>query len=123
MITVDKIERVTIVGFSGQRVTLDESALEQIGDEFVQRATLAAPPLVLLDMRPVSFIGSRFIEMMIRVWKLLKKRGGRLALCGLQPFCAEVLERVRVNTLCESYADREEALAALTGSPDEQEPA
>jgi len=94
--------------------SLDQTALLEFGGTLLSEASHAQPPQLILDLSQTSFIGSSFIELLIRAWKRLKDRGGSLSLCGVQPFCAEVLKVTRLDTVWPIYADRREALAALT---------
>jgi anti-anti-sigma factor len=55
-----------------------------------------------------------FIELLVRAWKRLKQRGGNLVLCELQPFCAEVLQTTRLDTLWEIYQTRSDAVRGLS---------
>lgn len=118
MARVHRQDEVTIVELDPEYDSLDESVLQQIHDLLVALAQTAVPPLLVLDLSRTTFMGSGFIEMIFRAWKRLVARQGRLVLCGLQPYCAEVLKATRLDTLWESRATREEAVVALrTPSP------
>jgi anti-anti-sigma factor len=108
---------VTIVEFGLSYDSLNDAALMETGGVLLGEAIHADPPRLLLDLSATAFIGSRFIELLVRAWKRVKERGGRMALCGIQPFCAEVLRTTRLDLLWESYPGREEGVAALTRQP------
>jgi anti-anti-sigma factor len=107
---------VTILQLDASYASLDDVSLEKLGEVLLSEATYAEPPRLLLDLSRTQFIGSRFIELLVRAWKRLKMRGGSMALCGVQPFCAEVLRVARLDTLWTSYATRGEAIVALSTS-------
>ena len=73
----------------------------------------AEPPLVVLDLTHVEFFSSSFIELMFRLLKRLKSRGGKLAICNLHPYCREVLEITNLHTLWPLADTREEAITEL----------
>lgn len=111
MTTVTQCDGVTIFELGPSYDSLDHQRLEQFGTLLTDSAETAAA--LLIDMSATEFIGSRFLELLVRAWRRISDRGGRLALCGVQPFCAEVLHVTRLDTLWECHADQPAALIAL----------
>lgn len=73
-------------------------------------------PCLLIDLSHVQFFGSSFIEVLFRAWNRIQQQpGGRFALCGLTPNCAEVIEVTNLDRLWPMYPTREAALQALQG--------
>ena len=105
---------VTIIEFGEDYDSLDYQTLEQIGELLLSEATHADPPKLILDLSETQFIGSSFIELLIRTWKRLKERGGTMVLCGVQSFCTEVLQITQLTTIWKIYPSRTEALDAVT---------
>jgi len=106
---------VTVVVFGPEQRHLDEVGLERITRQLVDVAQEAKPPLLVLDMSPTEFFGSSFIEALFRVWKKLNtQEGAKFAICGLQPYCKEVLEVTHLDRLWPLPATRAEAVAAFT---------
>jgi anti-anti-sigma factor len=108
---------VTIIELGPSYDSLNEEALQDFGGALLSEATHTEPPRLVVDLSETSYIGSSFLELLVRAWKRLKERDGNLVLCGAQPFCVEVLEVTRLNTLWAIYSTREEAVAALTDQP------
>ncbi len=108
-------DEVTIVEFGPRYESLDDALLMEDGGLLLGEAYHADPPKLLLDLSQTGFIGSRFIELMVRAWKRLQQRGGKMVLCGLQPFCADVLRTTKLDTIWDIRATRQEGLAALAG--------
>ena len=104
---------VTIIEFGPSYNSLDDEALEEVGGLLLSEAVHADPPQMILDLSDTRFIGSSFIELLVRAWKRLKERGGTMVLCGVQPFCAEVLQITQLTTLWKIFPTRAEALDAL----------
>ena len=115
MTRVSREQDVTLIQFGPSYDSLDDAALEEIGGALLGEAFHAEPPRLLLDLSRTSFIGSSFIELLVRAWKRLKERDGTMVLCGVQPFCAEILRVTRLDSLWDTYPTRTEALATLTG--------
>lgn len=113
MVQLTRQRDVTVVELGANYDSLEEGALEELGDVLLTNATMVEPPLLVLDLSQTTVIGSRFIELLVRAWKRLSERGGGMALCGLQPFSKEVLHVTRLDTLWESYHERNAAVAAL----------
>ncbi|MEE8451280.1 MAG: STAS domain-containing protein [Thermoguttaceae bacterium] len=111
MIRVDTQQGVTIIELGSAYESLDDDALEEIGGLILTKATAVEPPWMVLDLSGTRYIGSTFIELMVRAWKRLRQRGGNMVLCGVQPFCAEVLRTTKLDTIWTVAATREEALA------------
>lgn len=105
---------VTIIEFGEDYDSLDYQTLETIGELLLSEAVHADPPKLILDLSGTQFIGSSFIELLIRTWKRLKERGGTMVFCGVRPFCTEVLQITQLTSLWEMYPSRTEALAAVT---------
>ena len=114
MIRVSIQDDVTILELGSAYESLDDDALEEVGGMMLTKATTVDPPWIVLDLSGTRYIGSTFIELMVRAWKRLRERGGCLTLCSVQPFCGEVLKTTKLDTLIGVFATREEAVAAMT---------
>ena len=104
---------VTIIELDPSYDSLDDPALDGFREMLLSEAEHADPPRVVLDFAHTTFIGSSFIELMIRAWKRLQQRQGVLALCSVQPFCYEILQITRLNSVWTIYSTRSEAVAAM----------
>jgi len=104
---------VTVIEFGPSYDSLNETALTETGGVLLGEAVHAEPPRLLLDLSGTRFIGSRFIELLVRAWKRLKQRGGTMALCGLQPFCSDVLHSTKLDTVWDCYPTRADGVTAL----------
>jgi anti-sigma B factor antagonist len=110
---VTREQGVIIVELGPSYAALDYEAIEQCGEILLSQADLASPPHLILDMSETQFIGSSFIELLVRAWKRIKRREGWMAFCSLQPFCREVMAVSRLDTIWPVYADRAQALKEL----------
>ncbi|NQU22238.1 MAG: STAS domain-containing protein [Candidatus Nealsonbacteria bacterium] len=116
MIQLVRQPDLTLLELGPTYATLDkETVLEEFGGMLLTVSLTADPPIVLLDLSATGYIGTSFVELLVRAWKRLTERGGTLALCNVQPFCAEVFRITRLDTLWDIYPTRGQAIVALTG--------
>jgi anti-anti-sigma factor len=103
----------TVIDLGERYDSLSLDSLNEVGSMLLMQARSVDPPRLILDMSQTKLIGSTFIELLVRTWRQLIERHGELALCGLQPFCAEVLRATRLETLWECFPTRDKALEAM----------
>lgn len=113
MSCVIRMQDLTILELDRDFASLNEDGLVEFGGILLSEATYAEPPRLLLDFAQTQFIGSRFIELLVRAWTRLKRRQGSTVLCNLQPLCREVLHITRLDTLWETYPARDTAVSAI----------
>ncbi len=116
MIRLVRQNDVTVLELGPAYDSLDDAALEDLGSLLLTKAATANPPFLVLDLSNTDFIGSLFIEVLVRAWKRLTERGGTFALCGVQPFCDEVLRTSRLDTLWGTFPTRKQAVRSLRRS-------
>jgi anti-anti-sigma factor len=91
----------------------NDETLADFARVIMDAASTCDPPRLIVDMTDTSYIASNFLELLIKAWRKLRDRGGVLAICGIQPFCAEVLHIMRLDSVWGTYPNRAEAAAAL----------
>ncbi|MDY0167885.1 MAG: STAS domain-containing protein [Thermoguttaceae bacterium] len=114
MITLARQNEVTVIELGPAYDSLDDAALDELGSLLLTKAATAEPPYLVLDLSKTDFVGSLFIELLVRAWKRLSERGGAFALCCVHPFCEEVLKITHLNTLWESFPNRGSAVESLS---------
>jgi len=112
MATIHREPNATVLELGPSYPSLDLNVLTDFGEVLLSEATYADPPYLVLDLSQTSFIGSAFIELLVRAWKRISHRGGVMAICGARPFCVEVLKAAHLDTLWPSFPTREEALSS-----------
>jgi anti-anti-sigma factor len=105
----------TVVEAGSSYDSVADQKLSEFAALVLDEARTCEPPNLVLDLTNTQYIASNFVELLIRVWKQLKGRGGVLALCGMQPLCAEVVHIMRLDSVLSVYPNRAEAVAALSG--------
>ena|SRR5579871_2767554 len=104
---------VTVIGLGVEYENLDEHLLDKLREVMLEVARTADPPLVVLDLSNTKFFGSAFIEILFGLASCLQAREGQFALCGLTPYCREVLTITHLDSLWPIFPKREEAVSAL----------
>ena len=117
MIEFSRQRDVTIVELGPSYESLDDRILEEIRGALLSEASKADPPPMVLDLSGTNYIGSAFIELLVRVWKRLTERGGTMVLCGLRPFCAEVLRVTGLDHLWRVFPTQDQAVTAIKEDP------
>ena len=110
---------ISVVSFGKECENLGEVKLDLMRDSLLKLGDQADPPLVVIDLSQVKFFGSSFIEILFGLWNKLdsrKEKGARLVICGLSPYCAEVLSVTHLDTLWPTYPDRRAAVEQLVAS-------
>ena len=115
-VDVEKQGSVTVVSLSRQYESVDFAGLREIQGLLLQLAEKADPTCLLVDMKHTDYFGSGFIGVLLRCYSLVKKLGGRFALCNVCPILREELETTQLTSIWNVYECREEALAAMTNS-------
>lgn len=113
MVNILRQENVTVIDLGPEYSGLDENNLGKIAQQIIELAKHATPPLVVFDLTQTEIFGSYFIQFLIRTWKLVKKRGGTVVLCGLNEECQDVLNRAKLDALWRQYPNRHAAVNAL----------
>ena len=104
---------VMVVTLAQQYDAFSEAATQNLEATLRELAEVADPPRVLLDMSQTNCIGSTFLAAVFAAERRLKKRKGRLALCQVTPFCAEVLEIVKAERVLNICPNRDDAIRKL----------
>lgn len=92
---------------------LSGSQLRELNDSLLAAVAQQPDARLLLDMHRTTYIGSGFLEVLVRVWKRLRETEGQMAICSANADCLEVFRVTNLEKLWGIYADRQEAEAAL----------
>jgi len=106
---------VTAVGFTDRKI-LDENVISQIAEELNRLLESPVPPSLLLDFKDVEHLSSAALGMLIILNSNVKRRGGRLKMCGIRPEIREVFEITRLDKLFEIHDDAAQAVAGFAAA-------
>lgn len=114
MTELTRQREATIVKLGPQYDALDEPVMAELARQLNTAAEQSDPPVVIVDFSQTGYVGSSFIEELVRTWKRLKQRDGTLALCSLGTFCADVFRIAKLDQLWPCYDSVSEALDDLS---------
>ena len=110
---------VHIVQLESRYETIDELCVERLR-EFLAEHIEGKPGMrLLLDLSSTNFFGSSLVGLLFDFHKRLEAGGGKMALCCVAPYCLEVLQTVRFDTVCPIFESRAAAIEALEGDTPE----
>jgi anti-anti-sigma factor len=94
------------------------SDIELIGTEVVQRLQAVPAPSLLVDLSPLNYMGSAQVALVVRLFKVVKERHGKMVVVARDPLVREVLTLAGLDKLWVITDDLNDALAELGwGSP------
>jgi anti-anti-sigma factor len=109
---------VTVIHFTGHRVSLDEETLYAIRDELFALAEEPSESDLVLDFGNVEYVASTALDTLVSLHKNLLARGRRLTIGNLMPQVHEVFAVTRLDDLLDlRLAGEEVEPAAQNGEP------
>jgi anti-sigma B factor antagonist len=96
--------------------SLNEGSVERVERFLLSASDLPDAKYLVVDLSGTQYFGSRFIEALFRAHNRMKRRGGRFALSGLQPYPEEVIRISRLDTIWPLFKTPEEAVRVLGSS-------
>jgi anti-sigma B factor antagonist len=100
-----------IVEIAVDQARLDAAAAPQFREHISARLT-ERPDRVLLDMRPVQFVDSTGLGVLVSLLKMMAA-GGKIAIVGANESVRRLLAMTKLDTLFLLFDDEGEARAAL----------
>jgi len=67
----------------------------------------------VVDLRNSPYFGTSMLQVMTALWKRVRARGGKMAVCGLSETGLEILQVTRFDTLWPICASQAEALEVV----------
>ena len=82
-----------------------DSILKQVQDLDLKNA--------VIDLAEIPYFGTSMLEAMYTIWRHVRDKEGKMAVCNASKMGREILRVSRFDTLWPVYATRDEALDAL----------
>jgi anti-anti-sigma factor len=70
---------------------------------------------VVIDLQKAAYFGTSMLQVMTALWKRVRARGGKMALCNVSDMGREVLHVTRFDSLWPMCPSRDEALQVVNG--------
>jgi anti-sigma B factor antagonist len=93
--------------------SLDEEKLARVRRLLLGVASQPGPRHLIVDLSDVHYFGARLIGIVVSTWHELNKQDRRLILCGLNPYCAQLLQTLHLEKLFAVHPTPEAALAGV----------
>ncbi len=107
-------DEVTVVAFGPNFESLDTNKVYRVEELLFDLAKTSDPPLLVVDLVHTKFLSSACINALVQMSRRIRvRKGGRLAVTGLTPYCLEVLKTTRIELLMEIFRSIAEAVEAL----------
>jgi anti-sigma B factor antagonist len=110
LLEIEERDGFVVVSFL-RKNCLGEEVVAELHSEFGRLARGSALT-VLIDLSEIEHLDSGSLKLIIRLHRVLKKRGGSLTLCRLPPVLAEVF---RITKLDQLFSVKESIAAARIG--------
>jgi anti-anti-sigma factor len=114
-ITIDR--GVHVIQLESRYDQLDPARLERLQaaiSGLLQDAD--SKPRVVMDLGQTEYFTSDLVGAILQSRRAVIERGGQLVVCNLSDFAQQIFEVTKVNTLCQVYETRDEAVTKLSAS-------
>ena len=82
--------------------------------DFINRSD-PIPTNLVIDLALGEYLGTAMLGAVVKLWKRVSQRGGRLALCNVSDNVTEVLRVTKLHAIWPIYGTRDQAVAAIGG--------
>jgi anti-anti-sigma factor len=96
--------------------SLDAHKLRRVRRLLLALANQPGSHPMVVDLANVHYFGASFIGILVDTWHQLKKANRQLVVCGLTPFCGNLVRTLNLHKLFDIFATREIALETI-GNP------
>src|SRR5436309_1889224 len=86
---------------------------QHVTDGIIALLQDAAIKNVVIDFQGTDYFGSTALGFFVRIWKNIKERNGRMAICNLSQHEEEILHITKLEGYWTVHATREDALIAV----------
>jgi anti-sigma B factor antagonist len=93
--------------------SLDATKLAQARRLLLDLASRPGPPHMIVDLSNVHYLGAGFVGIVVSAWDELNKQGRRLALCGLNSYCARLFRTLHLDRLFAIHPTSEAAIEEI----------
>ncbi len=109
-IVSDRIDNILVILPEGRLDAFGASQLDEAAKKFIKEDDF----FVVIDMEKVPYLSSGGIRTLLVTEKMLRKRGGGIHLCNVNPYPFKVLETAGFDQLLPIYSAREGAIKSCT---------
>jgi anti-anti-sigma factor len=89
------------------------SEIEAVGAQILQALQPVKTPQVLVDLSPLDYMGSASLALVVRVYKAVTERQGRMIVANQHPLVGELIQKAGLDKVWELVGNRDEGLKRL----------
>lgn len=93
------------------------SALESQGDRITGQLESKEAPACVVDLSELNYIGSSLVAFIVRIWKAIRKKEGRMAVVCRHPNVQEVIHLAGLDKVWTICSSTEEAIQSIGVRP------
>ncbi len=112
LLRILKQNDVAVVRFATSRI-LDQSNVQQLGDELDDLLDQYDLAKVVLNFENVSYMSSAVMGKLVSLLKRMQAAGGELKLCSIEDSIYEIFEIMRFDKMFDIYKSEDEAVVAM----------
>ncbi len=110
---VDSIQGRTVVSFLPHLNEIPWAEIEKIGGQILPKLQESSSPGVLVDLCALKYMGSASLALVVRIYKAVTEKRGRMIVANSDPMVGEVLAKAGLEKIWEIAPSREEGLRRL----------
>ena len=93
---------------------LEFDRIESGAGEVLELLVVGSVKNVVIDLKDTDYYGSTALSFFVKLWKRVKTADGKMVFCEMSEHEVEILKITHLDDLWPVYANREEALKAVS---------
>lgn len=93
--------------------SIEWNLIEPLSEAVFSELASMPSPRVVVDLEGVGSFGAAFLSLLLRIWRHVDSRGGRMVLCSVSESTCKLLRITALDSTWRRYPGRKDALQAL----------
>lgn len=110
---IDSIQGRTVVAFLPHLNEIPWSEIEKVGGAILSKLQESQSPGVLVDLCALKYMGSASLALIVRIYKTVTEKRGRMIVANSDPMVGEVLAKAGLEKIWEIAPNRDDGLRRL----------
>lgn len=110
---IDAIHGRTVVSFLPPLNEIPWAEIEKVGGQILPKLQETNSPGVLVDLCALTYMGSASLALVVRIYKTVTEKKGRMVVANKDPMVGEVLAKAGLEKIWEIAPSREDGLRRL----------
>lgn len=111
-IKIEEQKGVTVATFVNV-VMLDETSIKEPGDALEELIKSSEKINLVIDFSKIEFVSSAVLGRLVKIRKIVKTRGSKLALCGMAKDLKQIFKVTKLDKAFKIHDTREKALKSF----------